>query len=497
MGIVKRDSISITILSYVGAAIGYVNKILLFPNFLSEEQVGLTSILVSLAMIYAQLSALGINSTVVKFFPFFRTSDRRHNGLFFWSALGISIGFVLFTLLFLWFKEPVMHYFAKESPLLSEYYLLLIPLGLTTLFYNFFSSWLQAFFKTVISTAVYDVLLRLLMTLEISLYAFGLIDFEQFIVIYVLIYFVPTIILLVYTAWLRQISLRPAFTSRTRTLVAIAGTYGLWQYLGGASVYITNVIDQTMLAGIQGLVQGGIYSVMMYMVSAMMIPNRSVIKVSTPIVANLWKERAMTRMQEMHREVSQMNLIIGCYIFLAIWINLGNIFSLMPDSYAAGRYVFLYLGLGRIFEMYSGLTGVILITSKRYRYDFTFSILLVFMTVGTNALLIPHLGMNGAALATMITVIVYNLLRILFVWKFFRLQPFGRGDLCILGLTLAGALISAVIPQMGGWWLDAPIRTLLLSALFGLPIYLLKLSPALNLTLENWFRRLVACFRNR
>ena len=332
MGIVKRDSISITILSYVGAAIGYVNKILLFPNFLSEEQVGLTSILVSLAMIYAQLSALGINSTVVKFFPFFRTPDRRHNGLFFWSALGISFGFVLFTLLFLLFKEPVMNYFAKESPLLSEYYLLLIPLGLTTLFYNFFSSWLQAFFKTVISTAVYDVLLRLLMTLEISLYAFGLIDFEQFIVIYVLIYFVPTIILLLYTAWLRQISLRPAFTSRTRTLVAIAGTYGLWQYLGGASVYITNVIDQTMLAGIQGLVQGGIYSVMMYMVSAMMIPNRSVIKVSTPIVANLWKERAMARMQEMHREVSQMNLIIGCYIFLAIWINLDNIFSAITDN---------------------------------------------------------------------------------------------------------------------------------------------------------------------
>ena len=38
MGIVKRDSITITVLSYVGAVVGYVNKILLFPNFLSEEQ---------------------------------------------------------------------------------------------------------------------------------------------------------------------------------------------------------------------------------------------------------------------------------------------------------------------------------------------------------------------------------------------------------------------------------------------------------------------------
>lgn len=61
---------------------------------------------------------------------------------------------------------------------------------------------------------------------------------------------------------------------------------------------------------------------------------------------------------------------------------------------------------------------MILITSKRYRYDFTFSILLVGLTVATNAALIPSLGMNGAAIATMITVVVYNLIRMAFVWKF-------------------------------------------------------------------------------
>ena len=75
MGIVKRNSITITILSYLGIVVGYVNKILLFPNFLSEEQVGLANILVSMAVMYAQFSAMGINSTIVKFFPFFRTPD--------------------------------------------------------------------------------------------------------------------------------------------------------------------------------------------------------------------------------------------------------------------------------------------------------------------------------------------------------------------------------------------------------------------------------------
>lgn len=212
MGIVKRNSITITILSYLGIVVGYVNKILLFPNFLSEEQVGLANILVSMAVMYAQFSAMGINSTIVKFFPFFRTPDRRHNGFFFWTALGVSLGFVLFTTLFLIFREPVTEYYAQKSPLLSKYYLLLIPLGFTTLFFNFFTAWLQALYKTVVSSFVYEVALRLLVTAEISLYALGAIDFEQFIVGYVLIYFVPTLVLLVYTLWTRRIDLRPVWT---------------------------------------------------------------------------------------------------------------------------------------------------------------------------------------------------------------------------------------------------------------------------------------------
>ena len=467
MGIVKRDSIAITVLSYVGVVVGYVNKILLFPNFLSEEQVGLTSILVSLAVMYAQFSALGINSTVVKFFPFFRTADKRHNGLFFWSALGVSVGFVLFTALFLIFREPVMHYFAKESPLLSEYYLLLIPLGLATLFYNFYSAWLQALSRTIISSAVNEVLLRLLITAEISLYALGVLNFEQFIVGYIAIYFVPMLILLLYTLYLRESHLHPVITSRTKKLVTIAGIYGLWQYLGGASVFLTNVIDQTMLAGMEGLMQGGIYAIMMYMVSAMLIPYRSMVKVATPVVTNLWKERDMAGMQRIHRDVSLMNA-----------------------SYSAGRYVFLFLGLGRIFEMYAGLTGVILITSKRYRYDFTFSVLLVGMTVASNAALIPSLGMNGAAIATMSTVIVYNLIRIGFVWKFFRIQPFAATDCWIVLLTGAMVGLSALIPYLGNFILDAAVRTLVISLLFGATVYYTNASPQLNATLDGLLARI-------
>ena len=493
MGIIQRNSLSITILSYIGIVIGCLNKVLLLPNFFTEEQVGLTNILVNLAVIYAQLSALGINFTVVKFFPFFRTADRRHNGLFFWSGVGASIGFLLFTTLFLLFREPVTAYYSQRSPLLSEYYLMLIPLGLTTLFYNFFTAWLQAFFKTVISSFLNEVLLRILITVEIGLFALGVLDFHQFVVWYVVIYFIPTVILLGYILSMRATHYGPVRSPRLKKLLSIAAVYGLWQYLGGTSNYIVPVIDQAMLAGIQSLADSGIYITIVFMVSVMQMPYRSLIKVSTPVITSYWKERNMEGMHALARKVSVLNLVAACYLFLVIWVNLDNIFTLLPSSYAAGRYVFLFLGLGRIVDMYSGLNSAILTTSRRYRYEFILSLALVFLTIGTNLLLIPLWGMNGAAIATMCSIILFDIGHWYYVRRFFGIQPFALRDGVVVLIMAAAIGISMLIPRLQFMVLDATVRTLVVTLLFGACIYLSRTAPSLNAMLDHfvdrWLRR--------
>lgn len=494
MGSIKRDSMLITLLSYAGAAIGYVNKIVLFPNFLSEEQVGLTNILLSFGLMYAQFAAMGFNVSLLRFFPFFKTDDHKHKGLFFWSALAISSGFVLFTALYLIFRETFIDYFIQKSPLISKYYLLLIPMGLTLLFYNFYNTWLQSLGRSVISSFMYEVVLRLLMTLEISLYAFGLIDFEQFIIGYVLIFFVPTLVLLIYTAAIDESYCKVEITPTSRKLLKIAGVYGLWQFMKGASFYLIPVIDQSMLSAINGLAQTGVYTVMMYMANAMIIPYMAMTKVSTPLVAQFWKERDMFKMQKIYRNFSLVNLIIGCLFFVVIWINLDNIFSILPESYAAGRYVFLFLGLSRVIDMYTGLNSIILGTSKKYRQDLIFSLIVVALTVATNAYAIPRYGMTGAAFATMFTIIVYNAIRLAFVWKHFKMLPFAMKDLTVVALSVGCLLVSGVIPQLGNFIIDACLRTALIGGLFAGTIYMLKISVDINQMIDSSVKKIFKTF---
>lgn len=443
-----------------------------------------------MAVMYAQFSAMGINSTIVKFFPFFRTPDRRHNGFFFWTALGVSLGFVLFTTLFLIFREPVTEYYAQKSPLLSKYYLLLIPLGFTTLFFNFFTAWLQALYKTVVSSFVYEVALRLLVTAEISLYALGAIDFEQFIVGYVLIYFVPTLVLLVYTLWTRRIDLRPVWTGRTRRLLSVAAVYGLWQYLGGTSMYIVPVIDQSMLAGMRGLAQQAVYSTMAYMVAAMLTPYRSMIKVATPVVTNLWKERDMEGMRRhLARDVARQSDRRQ----LSVPADLGQ-----PRQYLladAGQL------LGRALRLsVSGprpRDGHVLGPQRHDpRHVEEIPLRLHVLADARRAdgrverAADPALGHDGAALATMITVLAYNAIRIASVWKFYRIQPFALSDLLVVALAAGCIGASALVPPMGHFIADGLIRSALVAALYGGAVYSLKLSPEINRTIDRTLSRL-------
>ena len=82
MGIVQKASIKLTVVLYLGAALGYLNRILLFTHFLSADQVGLAGILINAAALYAQFATLGIPSISNKFFPFFHNKEKGHHGFF-------------------------------------------------------------------------------------------------------------------------------------------------------------------------------------------------------------------------------------------------------------------------------------------------------------------------------------------------------------------------------------------------------------------------------
>lgn len=480
MGIVQRDSFRITIIAYIGAAIGYINKIFLFTNFLETDQVGLANLLITIALIYAQTAALGSYNIIYKFFPFFNDRKNHHHGFLFGVSALAMAGFIFTTVVFLLLQRPFKWFYHESSPLLVEYFYYLIPLGLTTLYFQIFDAYLRSLYKNIVPSLISELGQRIFVTISISVYALGWITFPEFVFIYVLANCLPAIVIIFYTWYIKNLLFRPYFSSLWKRVGKIILVYGIFSLFNNLSVLLLSSIDSLMVAQMIDLSAAGIYTTTIFITSVLLIPYRSIMKVSTPVVSEHWKARAMDKMEELYHRASDSNLVIGGGLFLLLWVNIDSIFQFMPPEYALGKTVFLLLGIGRLFDMTSGLNGVILLTSKKYRYDLFFTIGLVGFTILSNYIFIPLYGMNGAAFASMVTLILYNLLRIIFIQYHFNIQPFLWRQLWVPFIIVVASLLSGTIGQIINVYVDVLVRSAVIGLMFIIPVYYLKISSNIN-----------------
>ena len=480
MGIVQRDSLRITVVSYAGAALGYLNKVFLFTNFLQTEQVGLANLLVTISVVYAQFAALGTRNIITRFFPFFNDPKKHHHGFLFGMMALALAGFVLTSLAFVIFRQPFVLLYRDSSPLLVDYAIYLLPLGLAGVYYSLFEAYLRSLFNNVVPSLAHEIILRLMVTLSVSLYALGVISFPAFVALYVAANCLPAVVVIIYTASRKWLLARPAYTPLLKRLAKIMLVYGLYSLLNNLGGFLLISIDALMVAALIDLSATGIYTTMIYLTSVVLIPYRAMVKVSGPLVANFWKNRDMKSMQEIYQKATAGNMVVGATLFLLIWVNLDTIFHFMPQQYAAGRTVFLLIGIGKLFEMSSGLTSIIMLTSKKYRYDMVFMIgMLVFAVLG-NIIFIPRWGIEGAAFASLLTLVCFNVIRIIFLKSHFKIQPFKAKQLWV-PLILAGIMLMAgVVPMLQNVFIDLIVRSSVALTLFLIPMKMIGISPEMN-----------------
>ena len=73
--IAAKESITGTIVTYIGVGIGFLTTFFILAKFLTPEEIGLTRLLPELATQLSGLGMLGMTYSLSRYFPFFR--DRR------------------------------------------------------------------------------------------------------------------------------------------------------------------------------------------------------------------------------------------------------------------------------------------------------------------------------------------------------------------------------------------------------------------------------------
>ena len=480
MGIVRKQSIQSSVLQYAGAGIGFLNRIFLLTQFLPTAGVGITSFLLTNALIYSQFGALGLPTLILKYFPYFRRKESGHYGFFRWIMAISAIGFLFVTLNFVLFKPAISNYFEENSSQFLDYYYYLVPLGFFAIYFEVFDAYLRSNFKTVVPFFIREVGQRLAVTVSVIVFALDWVDFEGFVILFVTLVCSLSLVVILYLVFLGQFHVRTKGGFRMQMLRKRMLMYAGFSYLSGITNMLIYAIDQWMLGGMMGMAEVGIYTTSFFVTSLILIPWRALSKITTPLVAEHWKDKNLPEIDRLYKRTSLINLLAGSFLFLGLFINADNLFRLLPPEYAAGFFTLVYIGLTRLFVMVTGLNAYILLNSHRYKWDVALSTSMIGVTIVSNYFLIPIYEIDGAALATLTTFILMNTIRTALVYGFFKLQPFSWRMLLVLLAAGAGYLAQFWIPYLEAVWLDILVRSAVFTIVFGGLTLALKTTPDVN-----------------
>ena len=486
MGIIARQSIFNTIISYLGVLLGIVLTLWLYLLVLEPAEYGLTRIMISLAFIGSQIAGFGFKNITIRYFPYYKDPERRHNGFLFWSLIIPLCGYLLLTLAMYLFKPSLLSYYDDNAPLLRTYYDLLLLLIFFTLFFNLLSSYMHALFNTKLVSFLQEVLLRVLIILVLVIYMLGWVSQSGFFLLFVLTYSILPLIILIYLAYSHQLFIKPDLQFFNIKSIKELANYGLYAVLGGIATLIVGKIDILMLGSMSGLADTGVYAIAFYIGSVITIPQRSISKIANPIIADAFKNHNMNNVDDIYKKSSLVQIMTGSLLLIGIWINIENLKGLIPSEYFTQPYVILVIGLAKLFNMATGTNGGIILNSKYYRYDLYTNILLIVLAVITNYLLIPVYGILGAAIATGISIFVYNSTKLIIVWVAFSIQPFTNKTFQIIlisGFTVA--FNYWLLPEFQNIWVDLVLRSSAVSLIFIGLTYYFQVSEDVNTMIKR------------
>ena len=529
MGIIAKQSIQGTIVTYLGVAVGFVTTFFVLTRFLSAEEIGLARVLVDAATLFIGLAQLGTSSSIIRFYPHFKHSvescrmvqnslelsstekttltnstqplnnstQLSDHGFFFWTLIVPLVGFALFTAIYCACHEPLSRWFGEKSPLFVEYYYMVLPMAFFMLYQTIFETNANVRMHIVVPRAVRELITRIGLLMVYLLYAFECLNINGFVIALCAVYAVAMLCNMGYLFSLGEVSLRPdmQFLRENRSLVRQYILYTGFLLVSAVASVLAPTLSSFFITAEMGLNYTGIFAIATYIAVMVSIPYRSVVAIASPQLATAIKENNQRETAHLMQQVSSTLLLVGGMILCAIWLNIDLIFHILPngETYAAARQVVLMLGTSQLIIAVCSFTSSALNYSRFYAFSLLFSFILTITSILLNNHLIPHFGMEGAAISNLISYAIYFVLIVLTVRLTLKTPTFTRQHLKILLLIVVimnlNFLWLKYVP-INNIWISSLLRTVVLMGGACLVAWHKNLSPEINQQLRSLGERL-------
>lgn len=485
MGIVQRQSIKNTIITFLGFGIGAINALFLYTHFLGKLHYGIVATVLSGANIMMPLMAFGAQNTLIRFFSSYKDQKERDEFLTFMLFLPLAL-IVPIGLGFYILYDDISQSWIQENPTLKPFFWLIPIIGLFMAYFEVFYAWAKVHMQSVMGNFISEVLVRIIVMLLLIGVHFDWIAKDTFVYCVVLAYFAQMIAMKLYAISVKMPVFRFVIPKNVKEIIQ----YSFFIIVSGGVAVMLVDFDKVMIPQYKDISQNALYAVAIFISTVIAVPSRAMTQIIGPITAKLMTENKHDELNDLYKK-SAINLqVIGGFIMLLIFVNIKEMYQLIPEDYSGGILVVFLIGLSKFYDVLLGNNNSIIVNTKHYQTVLLFGVFTVVLMIVLNMIFIPLYGIEGSAFATLITVMIYNTIKLIYVIKKMNLYPFTFKTLESLGILVLCFVLFYFWDFPFHSIINIGLKSILVGILYVVLNYKIKISEEVNGVIETFLKKL-------
>lgn len=475
----QKQALFYAIINYAGTAIGVISVLFIYPRNL--EFLGTVRYIDNVSQIFYPIMVLGASHALIKFYPALDEDRRRQ--LFNYSIASITVisSVILAAMLFFDvigdFKNMHLIYFA-------------FPIAVSLAFTDLFRKQAQDMQKLAVPTLYEKLFPKIVLPILFLLLLNEAIDVFESLFCYAICY----VLIFILTGIYLYRHFKPGFNYRFRTLFGEISRkdyfrYSLYAFAGSFGSLLAFRVDGIVIYNLISEEANGIFNIGVTLSSTLQIPAIGMFALYAPIVSDYLKSGNLTGLHMKYKETARLLFFIGALLFSCIFLGIENLFMLLPthDKLMLAVPVILILGFNVLINMATGFSTEIITYSKYYRFNMIAILSLIAVNVPLNLFVVysTDWGIVGIAWASFISMVLFNMLKLLFIYKKFGLLPFDHSFALLAVIFAMSGTAIYFLPDTGSPLIDLVYKTGLSLAVNIITVYKLRLVYQVNVTIDK------------
>ena len=489
MSVVARQGFKYSIIGYLGFLLGTFSAIFVFPH--DMEFYGKLRYVLPTAEMLLPVVVFGLSFSNVKFYTQSRAEGKHQNFLSL-SLVGILVNFSIF----------LIGYFAVNLlfPKLQETEMwqmkrLILPLILVLAFSAVFNKYLSNFKRIAIPNIFENLLPKVANLGAFCLFFFLGFPEKAAYLFFILMFILGLFGYIYYTNRLEK--LKPDFSTdyiKKDNLWKEVLNYSFYGFLGNIGNFIAVKIDSVMIAEFLGFEPNGVYNTLYSIISLITVPAMGLYSISAPIINKHLAEKNFEELDRMHKKSSLVLFFLGFVLLSCVLVGFPYLtyFIKNGELLRQSEPVIWVLGFAMLFDLATGFNGHIISLSKYYRFNIVVMLFLAVTTVTLNLYFLnsTNLELFGVAIATAISLTLFNIAKIVFNYIKFGVFPLTIEMMYALIIGTLGITVAVIMPEFKSSSLNLFYKPGVVLLMFFVGNYFLKIFPLEEYINRNFLKSL-------